>query len=375
MCCSSPSSFSPLKNAQRLAERPAADLVEREAVEPDGRGVVAEPGPHAGGARDVVDHPLELAAVDERDPAGLLDRREQPLVLERERRAGRRRPGRRTRSRPRRGGSSRRCRPSRSSNGASRSIPSASASASIIRANSGFSSKSGQTATAPSRRLLPAVGDQHRGVGPVLDAQALADRAPAERAVEREVVRRQLLEAPAAAVARAVLAVAVDVPAAARRPRRRPGRRGPPPCPGRAPTRPSRPAASGSTGGRPRGRRPPRPGACGGGSAWAGRRGSTDLPSTRTRAKPEARSSSQSASIRLAVAPLDRRHDVDLRPLGQVEDLLDDLVGRLGADRRRRRSGSGAGPAGRRGCAGSRGSRSRCRPSSAGSCWSSSARC
>ena len=35
----------------------------------------------------------------------------------------------------------------------------------------------------------------------------------------------------------------------------------------------------------------------------------------------------------LAVAALDRGHDVDLRPLGQVEDLLDDLVGRLGADR------------------------------------------
>ena len=57
-----------------------------------------------------------------------------------------------------------------------------------------------------------AVGDQDGGVGPVLDAQPLADRAPAERAVEREVVRRELLEAPPAAVARAVLAVAVDVP-------------------------------------------------------------------------------------------------------------------------------------------------------------------
>ena len=84
--------------------------------------------------------------------------------------------------------------------------------AAISRAKAGFSAKSGQTATAPPRRTLAAVGDEHRGVGAMLGAQALADRAPAERAVEREVVRRQLLEAPAAAVATAVLAVAVDGP-------------------------------------------------------------------------------------------------------------------------------------------------------------------
>ena len=114
-----------------------------------------------------------------------------------------------------------------------------------------------------------AVGHEHRRVGAVLDAQPLADRAPAQRAVEREVVRRQLLEAPAAAVADAVLAVAVDRPARLARLRRRPARCARPPCPGRAPTRSSRRAGTGSRGGRSRDRPRPRSCACGGGSAWA----------------------------------------------------------------------------------------------------------
>ena len=84
MCCSSPSSFRAFEKRQGPAERPLADLVEREVAEPDGRGVVAEPGPHARRARDVVNHPLELEAIDERDPPGLLDRREQSFILERE---------------------------------------------------------------------------------------------------------------------------------------------------------------------------------------------------------------------------------------------------------------------------------------------------
>ena len=84
MCRSSSSSRQVLEERQGLAQRPSADLVEREALEPRGRGVVPQPGPHAAGARHVVDHALELVPVDERDPPGLLDRREQALVLERE---------------------------------------------------------------------------------------------------------------------------------------------------------------------------------------------------------------------------------------------------------------------------------------------------
>ena len=84
MCRSSSSSVEVLEESQGLPQRPAADLVEREPLEPDGRGVVAQPRSHAAGARDVVDHPLQLEAIDERDPRRLLDRREQPLVLERE---------------------------------------------------------------------------------------------------------------------------------------------------------------------------------------------------------------------------------------------------------------------------------------------------
>ena len=93
-------------------------------------------------------------------------------------------------------------RPSRSSNGVSRSIPSASASASIIRAKSGIVVETRPDGHGPLAQAQPAVGDEHRRVGAVLHAQPLADRAPAQRAVEREVVRRQLLEAAAAAVAR-----------------------------------------------------------------------------------------------------------------------------------------------------------------------------
>ena len=52
----------PLEERVGPAERPLADLVEREVAEPDGRGVVAEPRAHARRARDVVDHPLELVA-------------------------------------------------------------------------------------------------------------------------------------------------------------------------------------------------------------------------------------------------------------------------------------------------------------------------
>ena len=47
MCRWSSVELESLKNGKRPAERPSADLVEREAVEPDRRRVVAEPGPHA----------------------------------------------------------------------------------------------------------------------------------------------------------------------------------------------------------------------------------------------------------------------------------------------------------------------------------------
>ncbi len=73
----------PLEESQSLAQRPPADLVEREALEPDGRGVVAQPRSHAARARDVIDHPLKLEAINKRNTPGFLDGREQTLVLER----------------------------------------------------------------------------------------------------------------------------------------------------------------------------------------------------------------------------------------------------------------------------------------------------
>ena len=59
----------PFEKRQGPAERPVAHLVDREVAEPDGGRVVAEPRPHARHARDVVDHPLQLVPVHERDPA------------------------------------------------------------------------------------------------------------------------------------------------------------------------------------------------------------------------------------------------------------------------------------------------------------------
>src|SRR5207244_4190872 len=52
----------------------------------------------------------------------------------------------------------------------------------------------------------------HRGIGALLCTEALANRAPPQRAVEREMVRIERLEAAAAAVAGEVLAVAIDAP-------------------------------------------------------------------------------------------------------------------------------------------------------------------
>ena len=71
-----------LEESQSLAQRPAADLVERESLEPHGRGIVAQPASHAAGTGHLVDHPLKLVAVDERNAAGFLEGREQALVLE-----------------------------------------------------------------------------------------------------------------------------------------------------------------------------------------------------------------------------------------------------------------------------------------------------
>src|SRR5262249_46282868 len=78
--------FQALEERMGPAERPPADAGEGEGAVPHRGGVVAEPRPHARGARDVVNHSLELVAINERDPRRFLDGREEPLVLERERR-------------------------------------------------------------------------------------------------------------------------------------------------------------------------------------------------------------------------------------------------------------------------------------------------
>ena len=65
-------------------------------------------------------------------------------------------------------------------------------------------------------RSLPdaqaAVRHQDRRIGPLLNAQPLADRAPTERTVEREMMRRQLVKAATATIAHSMLTVAIDRP-------------------------------------------------------------------------------------------------------------------------------------------------------------------
>ena len=129
----------------------------------------------------------------------------------------------------------------------------------------------------------------------MLRAQALADRAPAERAVEREVVRRQLFEAAAAAVALTVLAVTVHMPLGLVLSVADPGDR----------TTPLPRSSADSTESARRERVDRRTIARSTTTSircfrrWLSLGGLSRLidgPSTRTRAKPKARSSSQSAS-------------------------------------------------------------------------------
>ena len=65
---------------------------------------------------------------------------------------------------------------------------------------------------APSRSERWRVADQQRRAGSLLHAQAFAGRTPAERTVEREMMRIQRLETAAAAVAGEVLTEALDAP-------------------------------------------------------------------------------------------------------------------------------------------------------------------
>ena len=215
---------------------------------------------------DLVDHPLQLVPVEERDPPGLLDRREQALCTGMRSRARRPAAGTLYQASPVPWRIARRWRASSSSNGRSRSIPIGLGHRLDHPGEERVLGEVRARRRRPRRGgFEPGRGSARRGRRPCWTPRPSHDGAPAERAVEREVVRRKLLEAPAAAVAGPVLAVAVDGPFRPRRRRRRRARRGSRPCPGRAPPRPSRPAANGSHAGRSRGRRPPRPGACGAG--------------------------------------------------------------------------------------------------------------
>ena len=73
-----------LELVQQPAQRQAAELVDRAAAEPHGRGVVAQPAAAADRALDLVDQMLQLRAEGGRDAARLFQRRIETLVLEAE---------------------------------------------------------------------------------------------------------------------------------------------------------------------------------------------------------------------------------------------------------------------------------------------------
>ena len=226
----------------------------------------------------------------------------------------------------------RRARPSRSSNGVSRSIPSAPGDRLDHPGEQGLASKSGQTATAPWRRLRRPSGTSTAGLAPCwMPSPWQTGHQPSGLLNEKWCGSSSSKLRPQR-VADAVLAVAVDGPA-------------------RLlgfvadPRDVHDPLAQVE-------RRFDRVGESGSGRAADDRPVDHDLDlvlaavaqlgrlvqADRLAVDPhpgEARGPQlvPERLIALAVATLDRRHHVDLRPLGQVEDLLDDLVGGLRADR------------------------------------------
>ena len=228
------SSFQLWNSSQQLAQRQAAELVDRPAAE------AARPRRRrAAGCRRRREHSTSSTRCSSspRKPgdsaAGFFQRRIEALVLEAEERwprppdrtAGFRRAAcravhvepllaRAVQDQP--AVAARRVRSNGTSSGNARARAQ---SASSIGANSRLSA-SGHRPTRPLGERELRIAQQRGRVRAGLRAQSFAGRAPAQRAVEREVVRRERLEAPAAAVAGEVLAVR-SRPATAARARRR----------------------------------------------------------------------------------------------------------------------------------------------------------
>ena len=192
------------------------------------------------------------------------------------------------------------------------------------------------------------VAQQRGRVRAGLRAQPFARRAPAQRAVEREMVRRERLEAPPAAVAGEVLAVDVDLPLALRARRRR----------GWATRSTPLPSASAfSTLSAIRDRASGRTVdaiddhfdvvLAAAVDRAAARRSSTSRRRPAPARSPAPRISSHSVSYSLADLDLQRGHQVEPRAGRLGHDLVDDLVGRLACRSARRSRGSTAGRAGR----------------------------
>ena len=205
-------------SSSQFAQRQAAVVVDRAIAEPHGRGVVAQAAAAARRAFDLVDQMLQPRAERRRQPRGFFQRRVEPFELEAEQR--RRRPSVLF-WRPASAVPARHVEPLFA--GAVQDDPPlpgvelverhVERHARVARAGRRASTARpawptfGQRATAPSASVSFGSRSSAAGFAPICDAQPFARRAPAERAVEREVVRRERLEAAAAALAGQVLAV------------------------------------------------------------------------------------------------------------------------------------------------------------------------
>ena len=197
------------EEGEQVVERPAADLVDRQVVEPDRGGVVAQAASHAGGALDLFHLEREAAAERGDQAGGLVDCGIEPLVLEPEEdRRGRFPPGGLSGGIHVVGGQ-----------GEPAVAGPVEEEAAVPRVHL-LERLVGGDPRLPAERVQKTGGLRRAGFGPEVErplaqrafrlldhmalahadfgAEPLAVGAPAERAVERKVVRRQAFEAPPA---------------------------------------------------------------------------------------------------------------------------------------------------------------------------------
>jgi hypothetical protein len=214
-----------LEVIERLPQRPGAHFANGVILKAASGGVILQTRACASGAGDVADEIVEPLAIEEADACGFAQGGHDALVLERRQTNPKRKRGIlripsfalrvRVERNPRVAGAVKQQALMRRFEFAPRSVERESA----VRGQ-----RLGEARERLLRRQLRPRGQrtvaqrqfriahQHRGIGAFLRPDAFARRAPAERAVERKMMRIERLEAAAALIAGEVLAVAIDLP-------------------------------------------------------------------------------------------------------------------------------------------------------------------